>query len=120
MGFSLGRRTTGKSLASSHFKTFAGAIATYYWTLDKRSMTQFPIAKAAYRTFRYHLGSICIGAFLLAIVRLIRVILWSIKKQAQGIQKVPGMKFAFCMADCCLKCVEGIVKYINRQAYIMV
>lgn len=101
-------------------KIFAGSIATYYWTLDKKSLPTFPILRSCYRTFRYHLGSICVGAFLLAIVRLIRVILWSIKKQAQAIKKVPFMNVMFCAADCCLKCVEGIVKYINKQAYIMV
>jgi hypothetical protein len=71
--------------------TFAGSIATYYWTLDKKTMTKMPIVKAFYRTVRYHLGSICVGGFLLAVVRLIRVIMWSIKKQARGIKAVPCM-----------------------------
>jgi choline transporter-like protein 2/4/5 len=83
-------------------------------------MTKMPIVKAFYRTIRYHLGSVCVGGFLLAVVRMIRVIMWSIKKQAQGIKKVPFMGFAFYCADCCLRCLEGIVKYINRQAYIMI
>ncbi|KAJ3225903.1 hypothetical protein HK099_005959 [Clydaea vesicula] len=62
--------------------TFSGAIASYYWTLDKSKLPLAPIISAFYRTVRYHLGSICVGSLMLAIVQVIRLFLYSFQKQA--------------------------------------
>jgi len=39
-----------------------------------------PVSRSFYRAFRYHFGSLAFGAFLLALVRLIQIILYYIQK----------------------------------------
>lgn len=99
--------------------SIAGAIASYYWTLNKRNMPRFPLFQAVVRTLLYHMGSICIGAMLLAIVQFLRVLLRVFQWHAKGLKKIPGSKWIFCCIDCCLKCLTSIVKWMNKNAYII-
>lgn len=59
--------------------TIGGAVAQYYWTLPdqfgKRDVGRFPIASALKRVLRFHLGSLCFGALIIALVQLARAIL---------------------------------------------
>ncbi|KAJ3105822.1 hypothetical protein HDU97_007466 [Phlyctochytrium planicorne] len=99
--------------------TIAGGFATYYWTLDKRAIRKFPVTKSFWRAIRYHLGSVCLGSFLIAVVQLIRVILWFVGRQ----MKKSKIKFLACIIaciDCCLAIVAKIIKWINKNAYIKI
>ena len=98
--------------------TIAGSVATYYWQMDKKDLPYFPIVGAFWRTVRYHLGSICLGSFLLACVQLVRVVLWYVKQQIKILSKIKIINFLFVCADCCLSCLTSIIKYVNKQSYI--
>jgi len=43
-----------------------------------------PFLGSLYRTLRFHLGSVCVGAFIIALVQLIRAILLYIDKQVRS------------------------------------
>ena len=97
----------------------AGAIAAYYWQRD--DMPRGPIRKSIYRTTRYHLGSIALGSFIVAVVQFVRAIMEYVDKKTKKLQDTnPVVKFFMCCVKYCLWYLEKVLKYINRNAYILV
>jgi len=96
----------------------AGSIATWYFTREKSDMS-WPIAKTFWRTFKYHLGSLLLGALIIAIVKIIQFIVWyfekQIKKASNGNMTV---EWLIKIVKCCLWCCEKCLKFLNRNAYI--
>ena len=96
--------------------TVAGAVADWYWSSDKNTSLTGAVTKSGYRALRYHLGSVLIGALLITIVELIRVYVLTIQRQIAKL-KNPYLNFLVACAQCCLKCIQLIMKWINRHAY---
>ncbi|XP_029815591.1 choline transporter-like protein 5 [Manacus vitellinus] len=67
----------------------------------------------------YHTGSLAFGALILAIVQLIRVILEYLDHKLKGTQN-SFTRFLLCCLKCCFWCLEKFLKFINRNAYIMI
>lgn len=67
------------------------------------------------------MGSVALGAFILALVQLVRLILEYIDRHLRGHGKFDTVaRWALCCLRCCMWCVEQFVKFLNRNAYIMV
>ncbi|KAG2493603.1 hypothetical protein HYH03_008120 [Edaphochlamys debaryana] len=102
--------------------TIAGAIAHFYWSRgDSANMPTFPVLTALKNTVFYHMGSICFGAFIIALIQLIRFLLEYLDRKTKELQA--QNKFAewmMCCVKCCMWCLEKIVQFINRNAYIMI
>lgn len=97
----------------------AGAIAAYYWQRD--DMPRNPIRKSMYRATRYHLGSIAFGSFIVAVVQFVRAVMEYVDKKTKKAQAAnPIVKFFMCCIKYCLWYLEKVLKYINRNAYILV
>jgi hypothetical protein len=76
--------------------------------------------KAATRiSFRYHLGSLAFGAFILAVVQFIKYMAMYLEQQAKA-QKNKVMVILMKALQCCLWCIEKCVKFMNKNAYIQV
>jgi choline transporter-like protein 2/4/5 len=103
------------------YVTLAGAIGHYYWYRgDSKLMPKRPVFRAMYNAARYHLGSIALGSLILAVIQFIRLILQYIDKRTRQLQDTSlVLKWCMCCVKCCMWCLEKIVKYINRNAYIM-
>ncbi|KAJ3216661.1 hypothetical protein HDU67_009189 [Dinochytrium kinnereticum] len=99
--------------------TIAGGFATYYWTLDKRAIRKFPVLRSLWRGVRYHLGSVAFGSFLIAVVQMIRVILWFIGRKVKK-TKIKCLMCIIACIDCCLAAISKIIKWINKNAYIKI
>ncbi|GAU97770.1 hypothetical protein RvY_09007 [Ramazzottius varieornatus] len=98
----------------------AGAFATYYWTRDKsNNMPMFPVANSVGRCFRYHLGSVAFGALVIAVVRFIRWLLENLDEKLRQ-SHLGFARFLVKCCACCLWCLEKFLKFINKNAYIMV
>ncbi|KAJ3043032.1 hypothetical protein HDV00_005939 [Rhizophlyctis rosea] len=97
--------------------TLAGAFSLWYWTLDKRRIPSFPVLRSLYRTIRYHLGSIALGSVLIAIVQIIRIALGMFARKAKMTQN-KTLAYILACVQCCLKCLEKLIKWINKNAYI--
>ena len=102
-----------------HQITIAGAIGHWYWTRDKSMPITFPVMRSLYRTLRYHLGSVALGSLLLTLVEIIRIILWRITQLAKKTQN-KFLQYILCCFQCCATCVEGLMKFINKNAYIYI
>ncbi|XP_061838604.1 choline transporter-like protein 4 [Nerophis lumbriciformis] len=100
--------------------TLAGAFASYYWALSKPDdIPMFPLSAAFMRTLRYHIGSLAFGALILTLVQVARVILEYIDHKTRMAQN-PVARFILCCMKCCLWCLEKFIKFLNRNAYIMI
>ncbi|XP_048846961.1 choline transporter-like protein 2 isoform X1 [Brienomyrus brachyistius] len=100
--------------------TLAGAFASYYWAFKKPDdMPAFPIFASLGRALRYHTGSLAFGSLILAIVQVIRVLLEYLDHKLKGAQN-RCVKFLLCCLKCCFWCLEKFIKFLNRNAYIMV
>jgi len=70
---------------------------------------------------RYHLGSIALGSFIVAVVQFIRAILEYVDKKTKRLQDTnPVVKFFMCCVKYCVWYLEQVLKFINRNAYILV
>ncbi|KAL7750812.1 hypothetical protein RI367_003769 [Sorochytrium milnesiophthora] len=95
----------------------AGAICSWYWTLDKRNVPSFPVFRAFCRTVFYSLGSIAFGSLLIAITMFIRIfIMYAQRNLNKGGNK--AVTFALGCLSCCMACVERFLRFINKNAYI--
>ncbi|CAM4639671.1 unnamed protein product [Lepidochelys olivacea] len=98
----------------------AGAFAAYYWARDKpRDIPPCALGGALLRTLRYHTGSLAFGALILTIVQLIRILLEYLDHKLKGAQN-PFTRCLLCCLRCCFWCLEKFIKFLNRNAYIMI
>ncbi|KAM6185055.1 choline transporter-like protein 4 [Rhynchocyon petersi] len=98
----------------------AGAFASFYWAFHKpRDIPTFPLSAAFIRTLHYHTGSLAFGALILTLVQIARVILEYIDHKLRGAQN-PMARCIMCCFKCCLWCLEKFIKFLNRNAYIMI
>ncbi|XP_025829941.1 choline transporter-like protein 1 [Agrilus planipennis] len=94
----------------------AGAVAAWYFTRNKKRLGS-PVFYSFYNLTRYHIGSVCFGSFVIALVQLLRIIL----SLVQRFVKKYNNSCANCVLKCCQCCLyifEKIIKYISRNAYI--
>nr|XP_054770160.1 choline transporter-like protein 2 isoform X2 [Lytechinus pictus] len=100
--------------------TLAGAFASYYWAFNKKDdVPFFALSGAFFRALRYHLGTIAFGALIIAIIQIIRVLLEYAEYQLKGKENKVAKFILRCM-KCCFYCLEKFMKFINKNAYILV
>ncbi|GBF99304.1 choline transporter-like [Raphidocelis subcapitata] len=102
--------------------TVAGAVASYYWARGgAEGMPRFPVVRALRRTVAYHLGSIALGSFVIAVVQFVRLLLDYADKKTRRLQAESKIaSWAMCIVKTLAWLLEKIVAFINRNAYIMV
>ncbi|XP_078010033.1 choline transporter-like protein 2 isoform X6 [Phascolarctos cinereus] len=84
--------------------------------LRKRILIAIALIKEA---SRYHTGSLAFGSLLLAIVQVIRVILEYLDQRLKAAEN-RFAKFLMTCLKCCFWCLEKFLKFLNRNAYIMI
>ncbi|XP_053092682.1 choline transporter-like protein 4 isoform X2 [Pangasianodon hypophthalmus] len=100
--------------------TLAGAFASYYWAFHKPSdIPACPLISSFMRALRYHVGSLAFGALILTLVQIVRIILEYLDHKFREAQN-PCTRFLMCCLKCCFWCLEKFIKFINRNAYIMI
>uniref|UniRef100_A0A674NXT4 Choline transporter-like protein 2 n=1 Tax=Takifugu rubripes TaxID=31033 RepID=A0A674NXT4_TAKRU len=100
--------------------TLAGAFASYYWAFKKpEDIPASPICASLGRALRYHTGSLAFGSLILSLVQVIRVLLEYLDHKLKGAQN-RFAKFLLSCMKCCFWCLEKCIKFLNRNAYIMI
>merc|ERR1711934_232384 len=104
------------------FTTMAGAFCRWYWSRgDERMRETFPICRAYGRVMQYHFGTMAVGSFILATIKLIRFIFMYLEKRTRAAQQNNKcVKTLFKVVHCMLFLFDRCLKYLARQAYIMV
>uniref|UniRef100_A0A4W4FDL8 Choline transporter-like protein n=1 Tax=Electrophorus electricus TaxID=8005 RepID=A0A4W4FDL8_ELEEL len=100
--------------------TLAGAFASYYWAFTKPDdIPASPICYSLSRALRYHTGSLAFGSLILSIVQVVRVILEYLEDHLKDAEN-GFAKFLLSCMKCCFWCLEKCIKFLNRNAYIMI
>eukprot|EP00727_Mastigamoeba_balamuthi_P003784 m51a1_g13402 putative gcn20-type atp-binding cassette protein (2078) ;mRNA; f:15730-23292 len=113
---------TTQFIAAIHDTTIAGAVASWYWVIDKKKEVPRFVAWRFLltRVLRYHLGSLALGSLIVAIIQMIRAMLRYAEYHLRGHAEYRIVKWVLRGLQCCFWCIEKIVKFINRHAYIMI
>uniref|UniRef100_A0A4W5R4M0 Choline transporter-like protein n=1 Tax=Hucho hucho TaxID=62062 RepID=A0A4W5R4M0_9TELE len=99
--------------------TLAGAFASYYWALKKpQDIPSCPLFSSFSRAVRYHTGSLAFGSLILALVQMFRIVLEYLDHKLKGAHNAFA-RFLICCLKCCFWCLEHFIKFMNRNAYIM-
>mmetsp|Transcript_118352 Transcript_118352/g.339683 ORF Transcript_118352/g.339683 Transcript_118352/m.339683 type:complete len:731 (-) Transcript_118352:216-2408(-) len=101
--------------------TVAGAVSQWFFfrqdsDADKEHSR---VLSAFVRALRYHLGSMALGSFLIAVTKLPRMILMHVQHEIQHTHGNNGaLTCVMRIFDCCLWCFERFLKAIAGQAYV--
>eukprot|EP00039_Didymoeca_costata_P033517 m.42752 g.42752 ORF g.42752 m.42752 type:complete len:686 (+) comp9908_c0_seq2:368-2425(+) len=95
----------------------AGCVAEWYFTRNKKKMS-WTIMKSIARTLRFSLGSVIFGALVIAIISLIRTILYVVEQRVKKLDPSSHVGFVLRCINCCLWCFQKILKFLNRNAFI--
>lgn len=100
--------------------TLAGAFASYYWAFNKdKDMPATPVLSSLGRSLRYHMGSLAFGSLIIALVQLVRSFLEYIDRKLKSSENKVA-KFILKCLKCCFWCLEKLLKFINKNAYILI
>lgn len=113
--------------------SIAGAVGMYYYTkpddhnnrvfiynYNQKQPNCSPF-KSMGRVLRYHAGSLAFGSLIVAIVQWIRIILAYIDKHTKALQNGNCLARAFFkVTRCCVCCLDCCLRFISRNAYILV
>ncbi|XP_031730773.1 choline transporter-like protein 5-A isoform X2 [Anarrhichthys ocellatus] len=100
--------------------TLAGTFASYYWARRKpQDIPPCPLFSSFSRAIRYHTGSLAFGALILSVAQLVRIILEYLEQKLRGVDNSLSRFMMHCL-QCCFWCLEKFIRYMNRNAYIMV
>ncbi|EPQ32152.1 uncharacterized protein PFL1_00349 [Pseudozyma flocculosa PF-1] len=96
------------------FTTVAGIFGTWYYNASKPGK----VAWGAFRrTMTYSFGSICLGSLIVALLDLLRAFFNMVQRQQAAEGDLVGTILA-CVASCCVACIQSLVEFFNRYAYI--
>jgi Pyruvate/2-oxoacid:ferredoxin oxidoreductase delta subunit len=120
--FLLGVLWTVQSVKNIGWTSMSGSVSHWFFFRDDPSdKTRFPLMRALGQVFRYHLGSIFFGSFIIAIIQLIRIMLMAVERMTKDWQdKNPVLKLGFKCFQCCLWCLEKTIKFITNYCFIYV
>lgn len=97
----------------------SAAAALWYFSSTSDSAGSGSLLRGFWWVFRYHLGSIAFGSFLIALIQFIRIIFEYYKSKIEKFNKNnPAIKVILCLTSCCLDCLERFIKFITKNAYI--
>ncbi|KAJ2336938.1 putative choline transporter, neither null mutation nor overexpression affects choline transport [Coemansia sp. RSA 2681] len=97
--------------------TISGAFATYYFFegapggYPTKHVTLSSLKRSTTNSF----GSICFGSLIVALIQTVRSILRAIR--SQGNDNI-AVQLIACCVDCILGCIEGMVAFFNKYAYV--
>jgi len=86
--------------------TCAGTFATWYFLGGTNAMQDNPTLKSFKRATTTSFGSICLGSLIIAIIQALR--------SSNSSRNRNGY------AGCCLGCLENLIKYFTRYAFVQV
>lgn len=95
------------------------ASAVSIWFFSTSKLLEPVVIKSLHRVFRYHLGSVAFGSFIIAVIQFIRYLMKYFEKQAAA-QKNRLLVLILKCVQCCIWCFEKCVQFLNKNAYIQI
>ena len=102
------------------FMTMGFVTVMYYFSTpgDGKSAPVGAVFTGLWWTLRYHLGTVAMGSFIIAVIQMIRIIASYIQNKVEQSQNEAAKWIGRCI-QCYLACLERIVTWINKNAYIL-
>lgn len=103
--------------AKTQFITMVSA-STYYFNSDKETEGHADLDLAVQFTYKFHIGSLAFGSFIIALVEFIKwcfLVVAEYAATASGENKM--VKVIIRVAECYITCLEKVCDYINKSAY---
>ncbi|KAI0305768.1 DUF580-domain-containing protein [Multifurca ochricompacta] len=97
---------------------FGSAFYWYYFgPREAGLMPKHPTLSSFWRASTLSLGSIAFGSLIVTVLEITRLLLSALRNNANA-EGHPVEACLACCAECFIGCVEGMVQYFNRYAYI--
>jgi len=93
------------------------AMCVSLWFFAKDKTSEFVVKRGVVTIFRYHVGTVAFGSFVVAVVQFIRYLMYYFEQQAKA-QKNRVMVLVLKALQCCIWCFEKCLKFLNKNAYI--
>jgi len=91
----------------------AGTVGTWWFAPEEAGCCSSAIIGSFIRATTTSFGSICFGSLIVAIIQALRQL--ANQARAEGDAGILA-----CIAECILACIQGIVEYFNKWAYVYV
>lgn len=95
------------------------SFVAWYFTRDKSKIGNTTVVWSFKTILRYHLGTAAYGSLIIAIIKTIKAVAEYIKRKAMK-TKNTVLIWIMCLVQCFLTCLEKIMKFLNKHAYILV
>lgn len=105
---------TNEVLKNTIHTSVAGVVGSWWFVPDENGFCGKTVCGSFYRTLTTSFGSICFGSLIVAIIQALRQIVHMAKDNDDI-----GPMIACCI-DCILSCIEGLVEYFNKWAFVYV
>eukprot|EP00441_Pelagodinium_beii_P046861 CAMPEP_0197622848 /NCGR_PEP_ID=MMETSP1338-20131121/2970_1 /TAXON_ID=43686 ORGANISM="Pelagodinium beii, Strain RCC1491" /NCGR_SAMPLE_ID=MMETSP1338 /ASSEMBLY_ACC=CAM_ASM_000754 /LENGTH=697 /DNA_ID=CAMNT_0043192611 /DNA_START=57 /DNA_END=2150 /DNA_ORIENTATION=- len=105
------------SNSMSQFVVSYAVILWYYHAKPKGLGPSVPLIRGVIVGCVFHLGTIACGAFLISTLRVIRIVLMWLSRQAKADGNRVGAIIAGC-CTCCITLVQRYVEFLTKNAYI--
>lgn len=93
------------------------SISNWYFTREKSQAGNATYWGAFMTTLRYHMGTAAFGSLIIAIVLTVRTVVAYLQYKFKD-SKNPVIVFGLRCLQCCLWCLEKILRFIQKHAYI--
>jgi Plasma-membrane choline transporter len=99
------------SLSFHSHVTTAGTVGTFWFVPEEANGCCSSAVRDSYvRSLTTSFGSICFGSLIVAIIQAVKEMVHSMREN--------GDSFVACCAECILGCIESLVEYFNKWAYV--
>jgi len=90
----------------------------WYFECNTDTKGKGTVGRAFHWSYRYHLGSVAFGSFLIAVCQMIRFLFEYYRKKIGVAEKTPVVKALLCLTSYLLWLMDKCVKFISKNAYI--
>lgn len=104
-------------IGCQHF-VVAGTVSKWYFTRDKTKLNT-PMLTTYGNLFWYHLGSICLGSWIITIVKTIKISLYALLWCCTVSRNIALRLLAF-LINWLIAQLDAFLRYLVRSAYIIV
>lgn len=111
------------------YLVICGAAADWYFTPwngnggKKRGpgadeLTNWPLCSSIQRSTLWHMGTVQLCAFILAVVQFVRYMVLYLEKTTKNADNSKIKRAIICLISCCLKCVECCLDKLNKNGLV--
>jgi hypothetical protein len=94
--------------------TISGTVSSW-WCHPEGDQETLAVSNSLRRALTTSFGSICFGSLLVAICEVLHALLNECSKQSKG-----PLKVLACCLRCLIGCMENVVRYFNRFAFVYI